>query len=54
MVNDGCRDGRGEYVEGFGAEDEGFGVIDQTNEGLGGVRKGGMEEGKGRYIGFID
>lgn len=53
-VDDGCRDGTGEILDRFAAEDSRFKVLHKANEGVGAARNDAMRLAGGQYVLFLD
>lgn len=54
FVDDGSPDNSAEIIEGYAKNDPRIKLIRKPNGGCASARQKGMEEAKGRYIGFID
>lgn len=54
MVDDGSTDNSGKICDEFANKDSRFKVIHQINQGVSGARNTGLQNAKGRYIGFVD
>ena len=53
-VDDGCRDGTGEILDRFAAEDPRIKAIHKANEGVGAARNDAMRMASGQFVVFLD
>ena len=54
LVDDGSTDNSGEICEEYGRLDPRFIVVHKENSGLSGARNRGIQEARGKFIGFVD
>ncbi len=54
MVDDGSPDNCGALCDGFAREDSRIRVIHKKNGGLSSARNAGIDEARGKYLGFVD
>jgi len=54
FVNDGSQDGSRDLILQYAQQDKRIRLIDKENGGCASARNRGIEEAKGRYIGFVD
>ena len=54
VVNDGSPDHSWEIIREYAARDSRFRYIEQENRGFSGSRNRGLDEARGKYIGFVD
>lgn len=54
FVNDGSKDNSAEIIEGYQKLDKRIKLVNKPNGGCASARKRGLEEAKGKYVGFID
>lgn len=54
VINDGSPDRSGEIIREYAARDSRFRYIEQENRGFAGSRNRGLDEARGKYIGFVD
>lgn len=53
-VDDGSTDGSGEILDFYKCKDDRLIVYHQSNKGIAGARKAGLERARGQYIAFVD
>lgn len=54
LIDDGSKDNSGKICDDYSIRDKRFRVIHQNNKGVSSARNAGLENAKGKYIGFVD